>query len=96
MRPAECCTWAASNGFYALSATTGVVLWSHPGFFGRSSPAVSGSVVYVAGEDGNLDAFSTPSTAPTAPAAGQLQAGLDGGRRRSRRLPTGVPTSARG
>lgn len=50
---------AASNGFYALDATTGAVIWSHPGFFGRSSPAVSGGVVYVTGEDGNFDAFST-------------------------------------
>jgi hypothetical protein len=50
---------AASNGFYALSATNGAVLWSHPGFFGRSSPAVSDGVVYVTGEDGNLDAFNT-------------------------------------
>jgi outer membrane protein assembly factor BamB len=50
----------ANNGFYAFNASTGALLWSHPGvFFGRSSPAVANGAVYAAGADGNFYAFST-------------------------------------
>src|SRR5262249_1756814 len=60
---------SANNGFFVYNASTGKLLWSHPGvFFTTSSPAVSGGMVYVAGADGNFYAFSTTVSSGTAPA----------------------------
>jgi eukaryotic-like serine/threonine-protein kinase len=53
---------AADNTVYALNITTGQVRWSHrTGAQIFSSPVVSGSIVYIGSEDGNIYAFNTGS-----------------------------------
>src|SRR4051794_2139852 len=52
---------AASSGFFAFNARSGLLLWSdgNPGpFFNQSSPAVVGGVAYAASVDGNFYAFN--------------------------------------